>query len=207
MNTNKLSLVTDFYELTMSNGYFENNMQDTIAYFDVFFRQIPDNGGYAICAGLEQIIDYVKNLKFEEEDIIYLKSLNKFSDNFLNYLKNFKFSGDIWAIPEGTVVFPNEPLITVRAPIIEAQLLETMILMIINHECLIATKSSRIVLAAQGKPVMEFGARRAHSVDAAVLGARAAIIGGCVRNFMYIYSTKIWHNCKWYYGSQFHSKL
>lgn len=201
MNNNKLSLVTDFYELTMSNGYFENNMQDAIAYFDVFFRQIPDNGGYAICAGLEQVIDYVKNLKFEEEDIIYLKSLNKFSNNFLNYLRNFKFSGDIWAIPEGTVVFPNEPLITVRAPIIQAQLLETMILMIINHECLIATKSSRIVLAAQGRPVMEFGARRAHSVDAAVLGARAAIIGGCVRNFLHIYSTKIWHNCKWYYGS------
>lgn len=201
MNNNKLSLVTDFYELTMSNGYFENNMQDTIAYFDVFFRQIPDNGGYAICAGLEQVIDYVKNLKFEEEDIIYLKSLNKFSNNFLNYLRSFKFSGDIWAIPEGTVVFPNEPLITVRAPIIQAQLLETMILMIINHECLIATKSSRIVLAAQGRPVMEFGARRAHSVDAAVLGARAAIIGGCVRNFLHIYSTKIWHNCKWYYGS------
>lgn len=180
MNVNKLSLVTDFYELTMSNGYFEKNMKDTIAYFDVFFRKIPDNGGYVICAGLEQIIDYIKNLRFDEDDISYLKSLNKFSNEFLDYLKSFKFTGDVWAIPEGTVVFPQEPLITVRAPIIEAQLLETMVLMIINHQCLIATKSSRIVASAQGRPVMEFGARRAHSVDAAVLGARAAVIGGCV---------------------------
>lgn len=180
MNDRKLSLVTDFYELTMSNGYFENNMQDTIAYFDVFFRQVPDNGGYVICSGLEQIIDYIKNLKFDSDDISYLRSLNKFSDNFLDYLSHFKFTGDIWAIPEGTVVFPQEPLITVRAPIIEAQILETMILMIINHQCLIATKSSRIVSSAKGRPVMEFGARRAHSVDAAVFGARAAIIGGCV---------------------------
>lgn len=180
MDNRKLSLVTDFYELTMSNGYFSNNMQNTIAYFDVFFRQIPDNGGYVICAGLEQIIDYIKNLKFDENDISYLRSLNKFSDGFLDYLRNFKFTGDIWAIPEGTVVFPNEPLLTIKAPIIEAQILETMILMIINHQCLIATKASRIVSAAKGRPVMEFGARRAHSVDAAVLGARAAIIGGCV---------------------------
>ena len=180
MNVNKLSLVTDFYELTMSNGYFEKNMKDTIAYFDVFFRKIPDNGGYVICAGLEQIIDYIKNLRFDEDDISYLKSLNKFSNEFLDYLKSFKFTGDVWAIPEGTVVFPQEPLITVRAPIIEAQLLETMVLMIINHQCLIATKSSRIVASAQGRPVMEFGARRAHSVDAAALGARAAVIGGCV---------------------------
>ncbi len=180
MNNRKLSLVTDFYELTMSHGYFLNNMQNTIAYFDVFFRQIPDNGGYVICSGLEQIIDYIKNLKFDEDDISYLKSLNKFSDGFLDYLKNFKFTGDIWAIPEGTVVFPHEPIITVRAPIIEAQIIETMLLMIINHQCLIATKASRIVSAAKGRPIMEFGARRAHSVDAAVLGARAAIIGGCV---------------------------
>ena len=137
-------------------------------------------GGYAICAGLEQVIDYIKNLKFDEDDIEYLKNLNKFSNNFLDYLRNFKFTGDVWAIPEGTVVFPGEPLITVRAPIIEAQILETMILMIINHQCLIATKASRIVSAAKGRPIMEFGARRAHSVDAAVLGARAAVIGGCV---------------------------
>jgi len=180
MDNRKLSLVTDFYELTMSNGYFANNMQNDIAYFDVFFRQIPDNGGYVVCAGLEQIIDYIKNLKFDEEDITYLRSLNKFSDGFLDYLKNFKFTGDVWAIPEGTVVFPNEPLITIKAPIIESQILETMILMIINHQCLIATKASRIVSSAKGRPVMEFGARRAHSVDAAVYGARAAIIGGCV---------------------------
>lgn len=137
-------------------------------------------GGYAICAGLEQVIDYIKNLKFDEDDIEYLENLNKFSNNFLDYLRNFKFTGDVWAIPEGTVVFPGEPLITVRAPIIEAQILETMILMIINHQCLIATKASRIVSAAKGRPIMEFGARRAHSVDAAVLGARAAVIGGCV---------------------------
>ena len=177
MNGRKLSLVTDFYELTMSNGYFEKNMHNTIAYFDVFFRQIPDDGGYVICAGLEQVIDYIKDLHFDDEDINYLKSLNKFSDGFLDYLRSFKFTGDIWAIPEGTVVFPNEPLITVRAPI---QLLETMILMIINHQSLIATKASRIVSSAKGRPVMEFGARRAHSIDAAVFGARAAVIGGCV---------------------------
>lgn len=180
MDNRKLSLVTDFYELTMSNGYFTNNMQHTIAYFDVFFRQIPDNGGYCIFAGLEQVIDYIKNLKFDKEDISYLKSLNKFSDGFLDYLSDFQFTGDIWAVPEGSIVFPNEPLITVRAPIIEAQIVETMLLMIINHQCLIATKASRIVAAAKGRPIMEFGARRAHSIDAAVLGARAAIIGGCV---------------------------
>ena len=179
MDTRNLTLVTDFYELTMSNAYFEKGMQDTIVYFDVFFRQIPDNGGYAICAGLGQIIDYVKNLNFTQEDIEYLRSFKKFSNNFLNYLENFKFTGNIWAIPEGTVIFPNEPLITVRAPMIEAQLLETTILMMLNHESLIATKSSRIIAAAKGRPVMEFGARRAHNVDAAVFGARAAIIGGC----------------------------
>ena len=180
MNDKKLSLVTDFYELTMSNGYFESNMQNTIAYFDVFFRQIPDNGGYVICSGLEQVVNYIENLKFDDDDINYLKSLNKFSDGFLKYLKSFKFTGDVWGIPEGTVVFPNEPLITVKAPIIEAQLLETMLLMLVNHQSLIATKASRIVLAAKGRPVMEFGSRRAHSVDAAVLGSRAAIIGGCI---------------------------
>lgn len=180
MDTAKLNLVTDFYEITMSNCYFKNNLKDTIAYFDMFFRQIPDKGGYVICSGLEQIIEYVKNLQFNDDDISYLRNLNKFSDTFLNYLSNFKFTGDIWAIPEGTVVFPNEPLLTVRAPIIEAQILETMLLLLINHQCLIATKASRIVTSAKGRPVMEFGARRAHSIDAAVLGARAAVIGGCV---------------------------
>lgn len=191
MDNRNLTLVTDFYELTMSNAYFEKNMKDTIVYFDVFFRQIPDNGGYAICAGLEQIIDYVKNIKFTDEDISYLRSFNKFSEGFLNYLKTFRFTGDIWAIPEGTVIFPNEPLITVRAPIIEAQILETTILMMLNHQSLIATKSSRIVAAASGRPVMEFGARRAHNVDAAVLGARASIIGGCTRYILYIYCSKV----------------
>lgn len=184
-----LSLLSDFYEFTMSNGFFAMNMDKKIAYFDVFFRRIPDNGGYVIFSGLEQVIEYVKNLKFDTTDIEFLKNTKKFSDDFLDYLSNFKFTGDIWAIPEGMVVFPNEPLITVRAPIIEAQILETFILLLINHQSLIATKTSRIVHAAQNRPVMEFGARRAHSIDAAFLGARAAMIGGCVRNIMYT-------NCK-----------
>lgn len=174
-----LALLSDFYEFTMSNGYFAKNMSNEIAYFDVFFRKIPDNGGYAIFAGLEQIIEYIKNLHFEKEDIEYLRRTNKFTDEFLDYLSSFKFTGDIWAIPEGTVVFPNEPLITVRAPIIEAQILETYLLLCVNHQSLIATKSSRIVNAAKGRPVMEFGARRSHGETAAVLGARAAMIGGC----------------------------
>ncbi len=184
MDNRKLELVTDFYELTMSNAYFAKNMSNIYAYFDVFFREIPDKGGYVIFAGLEQVIDYVKNLNFNDEDISYLRSLNKFSNEFLDYLTSFKFTGTIWSVPEGTVVFPNEPLITVKAPLIEAQLLETTILVLINHQSLIATKASRIVYAANGRPVMEFGARRAHNVDAAVLGARAAIVGGCVRNIM-----------------------
>lgn len=180
MNNQRLELVADFYEYTMANGYFNKNMQDRIAYFDVFFRKVPDEGGYAIVAGLEQIINYIRNLSFDEEDISYLRKQNKFSEEFLNYLENFRFTGDIWAIPEGTVVFPNEPLITVKAPIIQAQLLETMLLLTTNHQSLIATKTSRIVKEAQGRPVMEFGARRAHGINAAVEGARAAIIGGAV---------------------------
>lgn len=180
MNNQRLELVADFYEYTMANGYFNKNMQDRIAYFDVFFRKVPDEGGYAIVAGLEQIINYIRNLSFDEEDINYLRKQNKFSEEFLNYLENFRFTGDIWAIPEGTVVFPNEPLITVKAPIIQAQLLETMLLLTTNHQSLIATKTSRIVKEAQGRPVMEFGARRAHGINAAVEGARAAIIGGTV---------------------------
>lgn len=179
MSNSKLELVEDFYEFTMANGYFQNNMQDKIAYFDLFFRKIPDNGGYAITAGLEQIIDFIKNFHFDDEDINYLKTLNKFDENFLNYLKNLKFTGDIWAIPEGTPVFPYEPLITVKAPIIQAQILETLLLLTINHQSLIATKSSRIVREAKGRSVLEFGSRRAHGVDAAVFGARAAVIGGC----------------------------
>lgn len=180
MNNQRLELVADFYEYTMANGYFNKNMQDRIAYFDVFFRKVPDEGGYAIVAGLEQIINCIRNLSFDEEDINYLRKQNKFSEEFLNYLENFRFTGDIWAIPEGTVVFPNEPLITVKAPIIQAQLLETMLLLTTNHQSLIATKTSRIVKEAQGSPVMEFGARRAHGINAAVEGARAAIIGGAV---------------------------
>lgn len=180
MNNQRLELVADFYEYTMANGYFNKNMEDRIAYFDVFFRKVPDEGGYAIVAGLEQIINYIRNLSFDEEDISYLRKQNKFSEEFLNYLENFRFTGDIWAIPEGTVVFPNEPLITVKAPIIQAQLLETMLLLTTNHQSLIATKTSRIVKEAQGRAVMEFGARRAHGINAAVEGARAAIIGGAV---------------------------
>lgn len=179
MDKRNLELIADFYEFTMSNGYFQKNMND-IAYFDVFFRKVPDDGGFAIFAGLKQIIDFVKDLHFSEDDISYLKDKNMFSEGFLNYLKNFKFSGDIWAIPEGTVVFPGEPLITVKAPIIEAQLLETYFLLCVNHQSLIATKTRRIVNQAKGKPVMEFGARRAHGADAAIFGARAAIIGGAV---------------------------
>lgn len=179
MNQEKIELIADFYEFTMSNGYFSKNKND-IAYFDVFFRKVPDGGGYAIVAGLEQIIEFIQNLKFDEEDIEYLRRQNMFSEEYLSYLRNFKFTGDIWAIPEGTVVFPNEPLLTVRAPLVEAQLLETMILLIINHQSLIATKTARIVKSAQGRPVMEFGARRAHGMSAAIYGARASIIGGAV---------------------------
>ena len=179
MKERDLELVADFYEFTMSNGYFVKNM-NVIAYFDVFFRKVPDDGGYAIFAGLTQIIEDIKNLKFTEEDITYLRNQKIFSEEYLKYLSNFKFSGDIWAIKEGSVIFPGEPIITVRAPIIEAQLLETLILMVINHQSLIATKTRRIVNQAKGRPVMEFGARRAHGPDAAIYGARAAIIGGAV---------------------------
>lgn len=179
MDKRNLEMIADFYEFTMANGYLLKNMNN-IAYFDVFFRKTPDNGGFAIFAGLEQIIEFIKDLHFSEEDINYLKSKNIFSEDFLKYLSNFKFTGDIWAIPEGTVVFPNEPVITVKAPIVEAQLLETLILLTINHQSLIATKTRRIVNQAKGRPVMEFGARRAHGADAAIYGARAAIIGGAV---------------------------
>ncbi len=179
MDREKLELIADFYEFTMTNGYFVKNRND-FAYFDLFFRSIPDDGGYVIMAGLEQVIEYIQNLKFDEEDIAYLRNLEIFSEEYLTYLSNFSFTGDIWAVPEGTIVFPNEPLITVKAPLIEAQMIETMLLLIINHQSLIATKTSRIVNAAQGKTVMEFGARRAHGVSAAIYGARAAMIGGAV---------------------------
>ena len=174
-----LTMLTDFYEITMANGYFETGMDDTIAYFDVFFRRIPDGGGYAIMAGLEQIIDYLKELSFSEDDIEYLRGKNAFSEKFLEYLANFEFKCDVWAVPEGTPIFPGEPILTVRGPVIQAQFIETMILLIINHQSLIATKASRIVREAGGRPVMEFGTRRAHGNSAAIYGARAAYIGGC----------------------------
>ncbi|SEF90754.1 nicotinate phosphoribosyltransferase [Caloramator fervidus] len=174
-----LTLLVDFYELTMANGYLKNGLGNKIAYFDMFFRNVPDGGGFSIIAGLEQLIDYLNNLKFTEEDIKFLESKKIFSMEFLDYLKNFKFECDVWAIPEGTPVFPNEPLIIVRGPIIQAQFIETMVLLTINHQSLIATKANRIVRAAQGRPVLEFGSRRAQGYDGAILGARAAYIGGC----------------------------
>ena len=174
-----LTMLCDFYELTMARGYFHSDIKNKVAYFDVFFRKVPDGGGYAICAGLEQIIEYIKSIKFESEDIEYLRSKKIFDEEFLTYLADFRFTGDIWAVPEGTVIFPNEPIMTVRAPAMEAQFIETFILLIFNHQCLVATKASRIVRAAQGRAVSEFGSRRAHGPDAAIYGARAAYIGGC----------------------------
>lgn len=179
MSTLNLSLLTDLYELTMMQGYFKSNTNDMVV-FDAFYRTNPSNGGYAVCAGLEQVIDYVKNLHFDRDDISYLKSLGIFEDDFLEYLGTFRFSGDIYAIPEGTVIFPREPLVKVVAPIMEAQLMETALLNIINHQSLIATKAARVCYAAQGDGVMEFGLRRAQGPDAGVYGARAAIIGGCI---------------------------
>lgn len=181
MNSRKLNLtmLCDYYELTMGNGYFDNGMADKITYFDVFYRQNPDNGGFAIAAGLEQVVDYIQNLHFDEEDIEYLRGRNMFSEGFLDYLKNFKFEGDIWAVPEGTPVFPREPILTVRAPAIQAQLIETYVLLEINHQSLIATKANRVCRAAEGRTVLEFGSRRAQGIDGAVTGARAAYIGGC----------------------------
>lgn len=179
MSTMNLTLLTDFYELTMMQGYFKTQNTEKVV-FDAFYRKNPCDGGYAIAAGLDQVIDYIKNLRFSKEDIAYLRSLNTFDEDFLNYLADFRFSGDIYAIPEGTVVFPREPLVKVVAPIMEAQLVETAILNIINHQSLIATKTSRIVFAADGDGIMEFGLRRAQGPDAGLYGARAAMIGGCV---------------------------
>lgn len=174
-----LTMLMDLYELTMANGIFTSDLRDTVTYFDMFFRKVPDDGGYAIMAGLQQLIEYMNDLKFNEDDIEYLRGLNLFSEEFIEYLKTFKFSCDVWAVPEGTVIFPHEPIVTVRGPAMQALMLETMVLLTINHQSLIATKSNRIVRAAQGRPVMEFGARRAHGYDAAYYGARAAVIGGC----------------------------
>lgn len=172
------TLLTDFYELTMANGYFKEGTGDKIAYFDMFFRKVPDDGGFAVMAGLEQLIEYMKELRFEDEDIEFLRSKGIFCEEFLDYLKNFKFTCDVWAIPEGVPIFPNEPIVTVRGPLVQAQFLETMVLLTINHQSLIATKSNRIVRAANGIPVMEFGSRRAQGYDGAIYGARAAYIGG-----------------------------
>lgn len=174
-----MTMLCDFYELTMGNGYFQTGYKDRICYFDVFFRRVPDGGGFAIAAGLEQLIDYIQNLHFDERDIAYLRSRNYFSEEFLAYLKDFHFTGDIYAIPEGTPVFPREPLVVVRAPAIEAQLIETFTLLTVNHQSLIATKANRICRAARGRTVLEFGSRRAQGADAAIIGARAAYIGGC----------------------------
>lgn len=173
------TMLFDFYELTMGNGYFNSDKMNTISYFDVFFRDIPDGGGFAIAAGLEQIVDYIENLHFTDDDIDFLRTKNCFTEEFLEYLKGFHFTGDIWAVPEGTPIFPKEPIITVRAPAIEAQFIETFLLLNTNHQSLIATKTNRIVRAAKGRPVSEFGSRRAQGTAAAILGARAAYIGGC----------------------------
>lgn len=178
MDLNNYTLLCDFYELTMANGYFQTKYKDTITYFDLFYRKNPDQGGFAICAGLESVVQYINNLHFSEADIEFLRSKNTFCEEFLTYLKDFKFTGDIYAVKEGTPVFPYEPLITVRANAMEAQLIETYLLLSINHQSLIATKTNRIVRAAEGRPVMEFGSRRAQGASAAILGARSAYIGG-----------------------------
>ena len=179
LGKDNLTMLTDFYELTMANGFFCTGNGDSIVYFDLFFRSVPDKGGVAIVAGIQQVIDYIKNLEFTDEDIEFLRNKNIFNEQFLDYLRNFKFCCDIWAIPEGTPVFPYEPLITVRGPAIQAQFIETMLLVLINHQSLIATKANRVVRAAQGRPVMEFGSRRAQGCDGAIYGARASYIAGC----------------------------
>lgn len=175
-----LTLLADFYELTMSHGYFTAGEQEKIAVFDMFFREVPDRGGFAIFAGLEQLIEYLSNIKFTQEDLAFLRNKGQFSEEFLDYLHNFQFTCDVWAPKEGTPIFPHEPVVIIRGPIIQAQLVETMVLLTINHQSLIATKTNRIVRAAEGRGVMEFGSRRAQSYDAAILGARASYIGGCV---------------------------
>ncbi len=173
-----MAMLFDFYEMTMANGYFRRQMEERITYFDVFFRRVPDGGGFAIAAGLEQLLDYIEDFHFDGEDIDYLRSKHLFEEDFLDYLRTFRFAGDIWAVPEGTPVFPNEPLITVRAPAAQAQLIETYALLCLNHQSLIATKANRVVRAAKGRTVLEFGSRRAQGVDGALIGARAAYIGG-----------------------------
>lgn len=179
IDNRNLTMLMDLYELTMANGIMDSEYNDTVTYFDMFFRRVPDEGGYAIMAGIKQLIEYLDNLHFDDSDIEYLKSLNLFSEQFIDYLRTFRFTCDVWAVPEGTPIFPQEPILTVRGPVMQAMMVETMILLTINHQSLIATKANRIVRAAQGRPVMEFGARRAQGADAAYYGARAAVIGGC----------------------------
>jgi len=175
-----LSMLMDFYEMTMANGYFSNGFKDTVVCYDMFFRKVPDGGGYAVMSGLEQLIEYIRELKFDDSDIEYFRKKNLFCEEFLEYLRNFKFSCDVWAVEEGVPIFPNEPIVKVIGPAIEAQFIETMVLLTINHQSLIATKANRIVRSAGGRPVMEFGSRRAQGVHGAINGARAAYIGGCV---------------------------
>ena len=179
MTDNNMTMLTDFYEFTMANGYFEKGMGNRRAYFDMFFRRVPDGGGYAVMAGVEQLVDYFKNLTFTPEDIAYLRGRNCFSEGFLDYLANFKFECDVWAVPEGTPIFPGEPVVTVAGPMIQAQFVETMILLTVNHQTLVATKANRITRAAKGRTVLEFGSRRAQGYAGAIYGARAAYIGGC----------------------------
>ena len=174
-----LTMLMDLYEMTMANGIFKSDMRDTVTYFDMFFRRVPDEGGFAVMAGLEQLMEYFNSLHFDDDDIKYLQSLNLFDSEFIDYLRDFKFECDVWAVPEGTPIFPSEPIVTVRGPAMQAFMVETMVLLTVNHQSLIATKANRIVTAAQGRAVLEFGARRAHGYDAAVYGARAAMIGGC----------------------------
>lgn len=177
---NNLTMLMDFYEMTMANGYFKHGFKESTVCYDMFFRKVPDEGGFAIMGGLRQLIDYIKELKFDDSDIEYFRSKNLFSEEFLEYIRNFEFSCDVWAVEEGVPIFPNEPIVKVVGPAIQAQFIETMILLTINHQSLIATKANRIVRAADGRPVMEFGSRRAQGVTGAINGARAAYIGGCV---------------------------
>lgn len=179
LSKNNLTMLTDFYEITMANGFFCTGNGERTVYFDMFFRTIPDGGGVAIMAGVEQVIRYIKDLTFTDDDIAYLREKGLFNEQFLEYLRNFKFACDVWAVPEGTPIFPHEPIVTVRGPAMQAQFIETMILVLVNHQSLIATKSNRIVRAAQGRPVMEFGSRRAQGCDGAIYGARASYIAGC----------------------------
>ena len=187
------TMLCDFYELTMANGYLRTGLGDRVCYFDLFFRNVPDGGGFAIAAGLEQVVTYIRNLTFNEEDIAYLRGKGCFSEEFLDYLHRFRFTGDIWAVPEGTPIFPGEPILTVRAPAIQAQFVETFLLLTINHQSLIATKSNRIVRAAQGRPVSEFGSRRAQGADGALQGARASYIAGCASTACTM--ADLWYGC------------